>query len=83
MSDSDNNRPGCSIGCGCLPLLITILTTIFCVRVCQNTCDNDVTLWEGTVQTAKEYWSKADTIWNEKDVKEEKGDSVVFVDSEN
>lgn len=64
---SESNDTNVSFGCGgCLTTLISVLCMIFVIHVCCYTCKNDVSLFEGTVHTAKEYYLKADTIWNDK-----------------
>lgn len=61
--ESEDTIP-CS-GCGCLMALIWAIVICFCCTVLYHSC-NSGSLWKGAVQTTKEYYSVADSIWNDK-----------------
>lgn len=50
-------------GCGCLSLMITILCFVIACTWLIKSCERG-SLWEGGVETVKEYYQTADSIWN-------------------
>ena len=62
MSDKNDSATGCTCGCGCLLLLISLILLCFVFTVVVRSCERE-SLWEGAVQTTKEYVETADSIW--------------------
>lgn len=50
-------------GCGCLSLMICILCFIFACTWLIKSCESK-SLWQGGVETVKEYYDVADSVWN-------------------
>ena len=66
MEDNNESVGCCGCGCGCLYILISLVILMFCITWCVKSCERG-SLWEGGVETAKEYYNAADTIWNGKE----------------
>lgn len=65
MEDKNESGGCCGCGCGCLYILISLVILMFCITWCVKSCKCG-SLWEGGVETVKEYYNTADTIWNKK-----------------
>lgn len=60
---SENNSSNSSGGCGCLGIIILIITVGFFLSIVKN-CNGSV--YESTIKTTKDYIDIADSIWHQK-----------------
>lgn len=51
---------------GCISTLLEAFLVVFIIEACIYSCNHDISLLEGAVRTAKEYYQKVDTLWNNK-----------------
>ena len=54
---------GCGCGCGCLIIMFSLLLFMFTITWDVKSCESK-SLWQGGVETVKEYYSVADSVWN-------------------
>ena len=65
MTDKDEST-GCTCGCGCIIILFWLTCLMFAISWCVKACESK-SLWKGGVETVKEYYMAADSIWNGKE----------------
>ena len=61
--EKEDKSTGCTCGCGCIIIMFLLTCFMFACSWLVKSCESK-SLWAGGVETVKEYYTVADSIWN-------------------